>query len=279
MSIRASTVTRPEPDPSPGDLSGWRWIVVNSSGGKDSQTALRVVVEECDRQCVDRSRIVVSHQCLGRMEWRGTRELVERQAAHYGLRVEVSKYRDKEGTEGTLLDYVRKRQRWPDNKNRYCTSDFKRGPGRRIITKLYAEAQGPMLNVFGFRAEESPARKKKIVFAPNLNCTTKSRQVWDWLPIHDWTEAEVWQSIRSSNVPYHDAYDLGMPRLSCCFCIFAPRDALLVAGRANPDLLNEYCELENEIGHTFQNGRSINSIRDAIRAGEQPKSLHGAWNM
>lgn len=30
--------------------------------------------------------------------------------------------------------------------------------------------------------------------------------------------------------------DLGMPRLSCCFCIFSPRSALLLAGKHNPGL-------------------------------------------
>jgi 3'-phosphoadenosine 5'-phosphosulfate sulfotransferase (PAPS reductase)/FAD synthetase len=113
----------------------------------------------------------------------------------------------------------------------------------------------------------------------NPRFSSASREVWDWLPIHDLREGEVWRSIRESGVPHHAAYDLGMPRLSCRFCIFAPRDALIAAGRANPTLLDEYCDIENEIGHTFQNGRSINSIRDAIRAGEQPKALHGVWNM
>lgn len=266
-------------NPSPSQLSAWRWIVVNSSGGKDSQTALRIVVQECDRQGVDRARIVVSHQCLGRMEWDGTLELVQRQAAHYGLRVEVSKYRDKQGTESTLLDYVRKRQKWPDSQNRFCTSEFKRGPGGRVIVKLSREAAGPVLNVYGFRADESPARAKKKTFARNTRFSSSHREVWDWLPIHDWSEGQVWKSIQESGVPHHHAYELGMPRLSCVFCIFAPRAALLVAGRANPELLDEYCEVETDIGHTFQHGRSINSIRDAIRAGEQPQPMHGAWIM
>jgi len=260
-------------------LSKWQWIVVNSSGGKDSQTALRVVVEACDKRGIPRSKIVVSHQCLGRMEWDGTRELVEKQAAYYGLRCEVSKYRDSSGVEKTLLDYVRARRKWPDNKNRFCTSEFKRGPGGRVIVKLFRETPGPILNVYGFRAEESPARAKKVQLARNERFSTESREVWDWLPIHNWTESRVWKSIRSSRVPFHSAYSIGMPRLSCRFCIFAPAAALMIAGKANPDLLDEYCDLENEIGHSFQNGRSLNSIRDAIRAGAQAEVPSGNWNM
>src|SRR4051794_6869526 len=66
-------------------LSGYQWIVVNSSAGKDSQAMLDYVVEQCDRLHVPRCRIVVAHADLGRVEWPGTRELAEEQARHYGL--------------------------------------------------------------------------------------------------------------------------------------------------------------------------------------------------
>lgn len=260
-------------------LSRWRWIVVNSSGGKDSQTALATVVKACDAQGIDRSRIVVSHQCLGRMEWKGTLEIVRAHAAHYGLRLEVTSYRDKHGTQSNLLDYVRKRRKWPSSAQRFCTSEFKRGPGGRVIVKLFREAPGEILNVYGFRADESPARAKKQTFARNARFSSGQREVWDWLPIHLWSLESVWQSIRESGLVHHHAYDLQMPRLSCCFCIFAPRAALIVAGRANPELLDEYCALEKEIGHDFQHGKPISAIRDAITRGEQPAVSHDAWNM
>lgn len=251
------------------DLRSFRWIIVNSSGGKDSQTALRAVVLACDAAGVDRSRIVVSHQCLGRMEWEGTLELVKAQAAFYGLRVEVSSYRNRAGAELSLLDYVRARKRWPDSQNRYCTSEFKRGPGGRVVVKLFRECAGRVLNVYGFRAQESPARSKKVVYGRNARFSSGSRECWDWLPIHSMTEAAVWEDIKASGVPFHSAYAAGMPRLSCVFCIFASRSALLVAGKLNPGLLDEYCEVEQETGHTFQNGLSLVSVRDAIRKGEQ----------
>lgn len=261
------------------ELRDFRWIVVNSSGGKDSQTALAVVVAACDAVGIDRGRIVVSHQDLGKMEWKGTSDLARQQAEHYGLRFEVSRYRDRHGKESTLLDYVRQRGKWPSSQQRFCTSEFKRGPGGRVIVKLFRESPGPVLNVYGFRAEESPNRAKKPVYVLNTRFSSAAREVWDWLPIHHWTEAQVWASIRASGVPSHPAYALGMPRLSCCFCIFAPKAALVIAGKANPELLDEYCAVEAEIGHTFQNGRSLASVREAIAAGETPSAVGGAWNM
>ena len=87
-------------------------------------------------------------------------------------------------------------------------------------------------------AEESPARSKKEPYAPNSYFSTKSRTIWDWLPIHDWSEGEVWDDIEASGIPHHFAYDLRMPRLSCAFCIYAPRKALVLAGKHNPELLS-----------------------------------------
>ena len=263
------------------DLTTYDWIVVNSSGGKDSQTALRVIVKMAQQQGVPRSRIVVNHQCLGAQEWPGTLELVHRQAAHYGLRVEVATYRDKDGAAPTLLDYVRKRKKWPSSKQRWCTSEFKRGPGGRVLTKLAQELKGccTILSVFGFRAEESAARAKREPFVLNARHSTNMRKVWDYLPIHDWTEEQVWQDIRESNVPHHPVYDQGMGRLSCSFCIFAPRNALLTAAYLRPDMLQEYVDLEKEIGHDFQHNKPIRLIQEAMLAGEKPRKDTEKWSM
>lgn len=261
------------------DLHAYAWVVVNSSGGKDSQTALRATVRQAEAQGYPLDRVVVSHQDLGRMEWPGTRAVALAQASHYGLRFEVSEYRDRKGQRLDLLAMVRRRGKWPSNAQRYCTSECKRGPGNRVITRLGLERRGPVLQVFGFRSEESPARAKRKVLAPNPRASCSWRPVTDWLPIHDWTERMVWDDIRASGVAPHPAYALGMPRLSCIFCIFAPRNALLLAGTHNRALLNEFCDVEDEIGHTFQNGKPISDIRAALRAGEKPGSISGAWNM
>jgi 3'-phosphoadenosine 5'-phosphosulfate sulfotransferase (PAPS reductase)/FAD synthetase len=257
----------------------WAWVVVNSSSGKDSQTALRATVKACKESGYPLEQVVVSHQDLGRVEWEGCRELVRAQATHYGLPLRVTQYRDKDGNTPDLLEYVRRRKKWPSSTARFCTSEYKRGPGNRVLTALRRERPGYILQVFGFRAEESPARKKRPVLARNGRASNKAWDVFDWLPIHTWTTEQVWHDIIASGVPYHPAYDLGMPRLSCCFCVFAPKPALIRAGKANPGLLDEYVSLEAEIGHDFQHNKPIRLIKEAIAAGEQPEECNGAWNM
>ena len=109
--------------------------------------------------------------------------------------------------------------------------------------------------------------------------SNKTRTVYTWLPIQEWSTQDVWDSIKRSGVEHHQAYDLGMPRLSCVFCIFAPRPALILAGRHNPELLHEYVGVEQEIGHTFRHGFTIASIEEAVAQNEPVSAMDGAWNM
>ncbi|MBQ1164012.1 phosphoadenosine phosphosulfate reductase, partial [Streptomyces sp. A73] len=73
-----------------------------------------------------------------------------------------------------LLEEIRARGMWPDARNRYCTSDQKRGPSRKLIPELVAELgiprvgsrparQARVLYCLGLRAEESSGRAKKPV--------------------------------------------------------------------------------------------------------------------
>jgi len=272
------TTARRNGDP---DLSSFDLVLVSSSGGKDSQTALRATVEAIDEAGLSRDMVVVVHADLGRVEWDDAEALAERQAAHYGLRF-VSVRRP----QGDLLDHVVDRHAkrpdvpsWPSSSSRYCTSDHKRGQLLKVYTALVNEwrertgetRRARILEVLGLRAEESPARARKAKTPLELNAraTTKTtREVWTWLPIADWKLEEVWASIRASGVEHHHAYDLGMGRLSCVFCVFAPREALIIAGRHNRELLDAYIEVEERTGYTIRPGFSLKSIRDAIEAGE-----------
>jgi 3'-phosphoadenosine 5'-phosphosulfate sulfotransferase (PAPS reductase)/FAD synthetase len=121
----------------------------------------------------------------------------------------------------------------------------------------------------GMRAAESPARAKMVAFEHDKASSNSRRHVDKWLPLHDWTAAQVWERIRESKVRHHPAYDLGMPRLSCVFCIYAPRDALLLAGEHNPELLAEYVSVERLIRHKFKADLAIEEIQDALARGER----------
>lgn len=325
------------------DLHKYDCILINSSAGKDSQAMLTHVVEQADKIGYPRSKIVVVHCDLGRVEWEGTKDLARAQAEHYGLRFEVVKRQQNDLVEhieahggdlnqrkaDTVLLFeagVRTWQdlanasaeqvtkiigadkgqsqspgqkraeklisaakskavkkiatdpidfggaiAWPDMKSRYCTSDHKRGPVMTLMTQLAAEHRekaGPsappmrILNALGIRAQESSGRAKMANF--EREDETGRRVVDRWYPIHRWNERRVWETIERSGVPHHRAYNLGMRRLSCVFCVFATKEDLMIAAKHNADLFNTYLELEEKVGAKFTAKMSLADVRSEI---------------
>lgn len=160
---------------------------------------------------------------------------------------------------------------WPSSQARFCTSDQKTAQVAKLMTALAKEHReanpgaGPIkiLNCLGIRAQESVARAKKTAFGPDRPASNGRRTVDRWLPIFDWSEELVWETIRRSGLPWHPAYDAGMPRLSCAFCVLSGRRELILAARLNPALVQDYVALEDEVGHTFRKDMSIRSIAEA----------------
>lgn len=258
------------------NLAEYDVIVLNTSAGKDSQAMTDYVVRLAEAAGV-KDRVIAVHCDLGRVEWQGTRELAEEHCRHYGIPLHVVR-REK----GDLLQQVRERGMWPDSANRYCTSDQKRDQVAKLhtsVTRTLSNQLGRrvrILNCMGLRAEESPARAKKEAFSVNKRQTNGKRLVHDWLPVHGWTVKQVWDTIKASGVRHHYAYDRGMPRLSCMFCIFAPKDALTIAGHENKPLLEEYVQIEAEINHTFRKDFRIAEVLEAVNAGVRPKVVE-SW--
>lgn len=264
------------------NLHDYDIVVINSSAGKDSLATLDHVVALAAAQAYPRERITVAHADLGRVEWQGTKDLAERQAAFYGVAfIAIAR------PQGDLLEHVRQRRMWPSSTTRYCTSDHKRGQVAKVIVALEQALRRTVvrtgrpvavLNIFGFRAEESPARAKRPRFALNKRLTTRTRTVYDWLPIQDWTVKQVWGAILASGAPWHRAYELGMPRLSCVFCIFSPKAALVLAGKHNRALLDQYVQVEQEIGHRFRVDLSMAEVKAAVDA-DEPVGTITDWRM
>jgi 3'-phosphoadenosine 5'-phosphosulfate sulfotransferase (PAPS reductase)/FAD synthetase len=252
-------------------LADFDAIVIATSAGKDSQTAMRQVVLECQRQGYPLERVHAVHADLGRVEWPGVAELAREQARHYGLTLRIVRrqgHRAPRGGRcyaqgeqyGDLLDHVRRMGFWPRRSTRYCTADHKRDRIKAEIGQIAksSDVRGRpvrVLNVMGLRASESPDRAK--LSALSVEYVSSRREVWIWLPIHGWSEAQVWRDVWASGVRWHPAYDMGMPRLSCTFCVFASRAALRTAAILRPGLAKEYAAVEREIGHFFRQGLSI----------------------
>ncbi|MFI0406522.1 hypothetical protein [Actinomadura sp. 3N508] len=74
--------------------------------------------------------------------------------------------------------------------------------------------------------------------------------------MHHLLEEQVWELIDNAGVPWHWIY-LFLPRLSCRFCIVAPRAQLVEAARLDPHGARERAKLAERMGHDFKQGLSL----------------------
>ena len=223
-------------------------FAVSHSGGKDSQAATILV-----SRIVPAPQLVFLHAPLGDIEWPGTIDHIE---ATIPRNVPLIYARIASGK--TLLEKVEDRGKWPDPARRWCTAELKRGPIEREIRRYlrdHPEYRGLLVNIMGHRAAESRARAARNSFVENPRNSRAGREWYDWLPIHRLSTSDVFQVIADAGEAPHWAYEAGMQRLSCSFCIMASREDLSIAARLRPELYRTYATLERQIHHTLSPSR------------------------
>lgn len=279
---------RPDTERIP-NLTTFDVILVNISGGKDSQAMLEVVYREAARQGAT-SRLVTVFADLGdEDEWPGTRELAAEHAGAYGIRHQVVARTSEDGAIETLSQHIENRGMWPSSTTRYCTSDLKRAPVLKLMTRLAREVREEhgikvprLLNCMGLRAQESAARAalegKGKVFCVNEKATGKglAKVVMDWLPVYDFDVEQVWATIARAGTRPHPVYAEGMPRLSCVFCVLASKSALIRAAQLMPERAERKAQQEERMGHKFRKDLSMRDIIAAARAtpNDRPVTVH-----
>ena len=128
-----------------------------------------------------------------------------------------------------MWNLIPKKSMPPTRIARYCCAYLKEGAGstRFVIT--------------GIRWAESPRRKQKrsglelsnhkgqsIKYDPDEVIDTTPYKYRVLNPIIDWEESEVWEFIKSNDVPYCSLYDEGFERLGCVGCPMAGKKKMLM---------------------------------------------------
>lgn len=285
------------PDAVSAALTQGAALIVSISGGKDSQALLNALVAA---RAAHRwpGPVLAIHAHLGRAEWPQTLGHCQAICDAVGVQLVVTE----RSTGGDLVDRWRERMVtlagtgkpfWSSAKQRYCTSDMKRGP-----INVYLRQFKLVISAEGVRADESPARAKKPVAAIRQEITAsglcdhtmanalayqsfKQRLALTWYPLHDWTEADVWDACGTSlkdlqrrrelyaagfinlaldGWPAHPAYVYGNQRLSCALCILASKSDLINGARHNPELYQELVAMERESGCTFRADMALGDL-------------------
>lgn len=277
-------------------------LLLSISGGKDSQAMTSALVD-LHRARGYTGEIILIHADLGAMERTETLPFIRRQAATLGLELVILTRDLLEGIEARyerLLEQGREDVvPFPDAKNRYCTSDYKRNPITKWIRNRFPH-DATVICAMGLRADESRARAKKPLYQLRAGCNapTKGRVVWDWNPIHDWSLADVWQEIGYSLAELeeiqfdgthlsekhygnlkeyayhigfnaHPAYAGGNERLSCAMCILGCKIDLKNGAYNRPDTYRRLVDLELKSGKSFRAGLWLASIAPHLLTANQ----------
>ena len=219
-------------------------VSVSVSGGKDSQ-AMTILLA----RVVPRNQLVIVHAPLGEVEWPGTVEHIEN-TLPAGIPLILARV----ASGKTLLDQVEERGKWPGPRIRFCTRGFKVSPIERELRhylKAHPRFAGRVVSAIGIRRDESSARSKRIPWARSDRNSLAGREWFDWLPIFDLTDDDVFRVIREAGQSPHWVYAQGLSRCSCSFCIFSSRPDLRRAAELRPELYQRYTAIERRIGHTL----------------------------
>ena len=231
------------------------------SGGKDSQAMSFRLAAYLD-EIGHRGPRVLVHSDLGTVEWKDSLPVCERLARRLGWELLVLRR-----AAGDMMD--RWERRWANNVERYanlscmklilpwstpgmrfCTSELKTDLICRELTKRYPGQK--ILSATGVRADESAARAKMAIAAPQPKLSARGCQGLNWNPIIEWSTPSVFDYIALQQEPLHEAYTrYGTSRVSCAFCIMASASDL-IASAACPDNAEIYrCMVRLEIASTF----------------------------
>lgn len=213
-------------------------LIINFSGGKDSTAMLAYI---CDRWPDLPKQVVFADtgwEHSDAEDW--CRQLVSR----FGLSLNVARNPNKD-----FFKMVRNRGMFPSPKHRQCTSDLKRGPIQTWIRQNVTDKL--IVSCMGLRAQESPARAKYMRLSRNESMTNSLRTVWDWLPIHGWTDQQVFTFLREKELPLHPVYNY-LNRFSCQICIYHSQQELLKVRENNPVAFSRIAALEREIGFSIK---------------------------
>jgi len=212
---------------------------INHSGGKDSQ-AMYLHLKDLG---IPSEQIVIIHAELPGVDWEGLESHIRETTSERLITCSANK---------TFKDMVLHRGMFPSPQYRQCTSDLKRDPISKEIRKYCKETGNNLIvNCMGIRSEESTARSKLNPFKLNNRMSKAGRTVYEWYPIFDWLEGEVFDRISQEGQKPFWTYARGMSRCSCKFCIMSNYQDIYTASTIDPEAFQEMTDLENETGMTM----------------------------
>lgn len=237
-------------------------FVVNHSGGKDSTRMLGFIRAKFPNAP---TYAVMADTGFEHVSPISAADFARARCAEFGLDLTVVRHPRR-----TYLEMVEQRGMFPSPQFRQCTSDLKRGPIDKFIRSLPHKV---IVNCIGIRSEESNPRSRLSPLTRNQNLLTRSRTVYNWLPIFDQTLSDVlaWHWVNAIRlhpvyVPeYHKDGSAGgyLRRFSCRVCIFSTDADLAAIHLHDRAAFDAVADLERKLKFTMRPGAGLVQIVEA----------------
>lgn len=275
-----------EKEPLPTDLEALKRkavFLVTYSGGKDSTAQVLHLLEEG----IPKNRIILHHHDVdghgnNEWDWPCTPSYCEAFARALdipllfsyregGIAREID--REDEGLQDVLYqrepggEFYRLasrpgssvRKKFPavvaDLRTRWCSSVVKIDVLSRVVANHPDYSHGTFVICTGERRQESAGRAKYLEMEL-YRSNSKQRRAWQWRPIIDWTEDEVWDIMNRWKIQPHPAYELGWGRCSCATCIFSSPSTWASLYELDPVRVKTFFATEKRLGHTLYHGKN-----------------------
>jgi 3'-phosphoadenosine 5'-phosphosulfate sulfotransferase (PAPS reductase)/FAD synthetase len=239
-------------------------IIVQYSGGKDSQASLLWAVEKYG------AKNIIAQ--FSDTKWESPITYKHLKKTCKDLGVELIKLTSRKYPKG-MIDLAKKKRRFPASKTRFCTSELKVIP---FIDWLLDEVKDNVLIIQGIRKSESLARSKmnedcrlfKYYVEPFKYNTKgkpqthsyRKKDVLNFIkkyddsifrPFFNSSGQDVIDFIYAKGQEPNELYKMGLSRVGCFPCIMATHNEVKQIANRFPERVNEIEKIENNLNSTF----------------------------
>lgn len=240
-------------EPVPTDrIGGYTSVIVSYSTGIDSTGTLFWALKHFPR------KMIWLLYCDTGAEYPYNERLLAATAKHLGVRYIVLR-----NPKGFLELLLTERFKYPDAKNRWCTSILKTGNTDKWIRASRALLGEKVLFLTGERRDESPNRAKlpeTEYHDTTLKTTRNGVFECHWhRPVLDYEKGEMFERGKLLGLPPNPCYEY-LPRCSCMLCVLMPDRYCEENIRRYPNLIRPFADAESILRHTWKHKTSLTEL-------------------
>ena len=158
---------------------------------------------------------------------------------------------------------------FPSRPMRFCTRELKIVPIKKQVIDPLLEKGDKIIEWVGVRKDESHNRRRTGLIKK------ESKHYKKYYPIRDWTQAMVFDFLKSKKVKRNKLYDLGTKRVGCAPCIYSTIGEIGLLGKHRPENYDRIREMERLVALVAKGGTaSFFSPK-----GEYYKARHENYNL